>query len=160
MPGLPLSQPKEADMAVRVSAAITIGGTMKAKLFADLVELITEAALSTERDGPVFEVSHHREGEALSLHAHEVAGGEFSQLEEFLVDHDLPFARWSGGYVGAFGAERVVFTGAGEPRSYASDEEDHVLIARDTVETLGSYEAVIAYFDEAEFLIPPLIVEG
>ena len=70
----------------------------------------------------------------------------------------VPFARWSGAYVGQWGAERVIFTGVDEPASFAADEDDHVLIGRDTVDRLGSIEAIRAHFDAADFVVPPLIV--
>lgn len=56
--------------------------------------------------------------------------------------------------------ERVVFTGSGEPASFAADEDDHILIGRDTVDRLGSIEAIRAHFDAADFVAPPLIVAG
>ena len=53
-----------------------------------------------------------------------------------------------------------MFAGMGESVSYASDEEDRVVIDRDTIEQLGSVEAIRAHFAAAEFLVPPLVVEG
>lgn len=67
----------------------------------------------------------------------------------------MPFARWSGAYGGEWGAERVVFTGEDEPISYVADEEDRVMIDRDTVERLGSIEAMRAQFAAADFVVPP-----
>jgi len=147
-------------MADRVSASITLGGTITAALYSGLVERIADMALSTEWDGEPFEAHHRTEGAALALFAHEVPGGEFRALEQYCEEHGIAFARWSGSYPGAFAAERVVFTGNGEPRSYTADEEDRILIARDTVEALGSFDAVLAYFDEADFEVPPLVVES
>ena len=72
----------------------------------------------------------------------------------------MPFARWSGAYGGEWGAERVVFTGEGEPISYAADEEDRVMIDQDTAERLGSIEVNSAHFGAADFALPPLIVGG
>ena len=57
-------------------------------------------------------------------------------------------------------AERVVFTGTDEPAPFVADEDDHVLIGRDTIDRLGSIEAIRAYFDAADFVVPPLIVAG
>lgn len=51
-----------------------------------------------------------------------------------------------------------MFTGTGEPKSYAADELDRILIDRATIRFLGSIEAVCGYFDAAEFTIPPLVV--
>ena len=89
---------------------------------------------------------------------HEVAWGRFEQLEAFCVKNALPFSRWSGAYPSQWGAERVVFSGGGEPRSYAADEDDYILIGRCTAERLGSFAAIVAHFDAADFAVPPLVV--
>ena len=145
-------------MAHRVSASITLGGTITADIYAGLVEHIAEVALATEWGGEPFSPDQRAEGASLALFAYEVPDGEFRALEAYCVEHEIAFARWSASYPGAFAAERIVFPGAGEPHSYIADEEDHILIGRDTVEALGSFEAVLAYFDEAGFDVPPLIV--
>lgn len=143
-------------MADRVSASITIGGTLPRSLLPDLAALVQAEGLSTEWDGEPFTLSMFREGEPLELMAHEVAWGRFEHLETWCVEHGLPFARWSGAYCGQWGAERVVFTGAGEVRSYAADEDDYLLIGRCTVERLDSYEAILAHFAAGDFAVPPL----
>src|SRR3546814_18287648 len=91
--------------------------------------------------------------------AHEVACGRFEELEAFCVRNALPCSRWSGAYPGQWGAERVVFTGGGEPRSYAADEDDYILIGRCTAERLGGFAAIIAHFDAADFAVPPLVLD-
>jgi len=40
------------------------------------------------------------------------------------------------------------------------DESDRVLLDRRLLVELGSIEAAMAYFDTAEFAVPPLVVEG
>ncbi|PAL19382.1 hypothetical protein [Sphingopyxis sp. GW247-27LB] len=147
-------------MADRVSASIELGGSLTAADYAELSEIIASEGLSTEWDGEPFEPDHRTVGESLSLYAHEVAWGRFEMLETWCVEKSLPFVRWSGAYAGQWGAERVVFTGAGEPVSYAADEDDYVVIGRGTVEKLGSLDAIIAYFDAADTHVPPLVVEG
>lgn len=57
------------------------------------------------------------------------------------------------------GPERVVYWGEGVPDSFIADESDRVLIDRGEVERRGSIEAILAYFDAAEFTIPPLEIE-
>lgn len=52
-----------------------------------------------------------------------------------------------------------MFTGDGEPVSYAA-MEDFVVIGRRTAEALGSYDAILANFDAADFNVPPLIIVG
>lgn len=147
-------------MADRVSASIVLGGSITADRYEELAAIIAGEGLSTDWDGEGFEPSHRTVGEPLSLCAHEVPWGRFEELEAWCVEHQLPFARWSGGYGGQWSAERVVFPGGGEPQSYVADEDDRILIDRDRVEALGALEAVIAWFDAADFVVPPLIVEG
>ena len=144
-------------MSDRVSASITIGGTMTATTYADLAALIVNEALSTEWDGAVFALDRRIDGEPLTLYAHDVPWGRFEQLEAFCVANRLPFTRWSGGYAGLWDAERIVFTGDGEPQAFGASEDDDVRIGRHTAQALGSFTAIIANFDAADFMVPPLI---
>jgi hypothetical protein len=145
-------------MADRVSASIILGGTINSARYAELAKLITDEGLSTEWDGGPFDPDQRTSGEALRLYAHEVPWGRFGALEDWCVANGVPFERWAGGYPGEWTAERVVFSGAGEPRSYIADEEDRILIDRGIVERLGSLEAILAYFGEADAGVPPLVV--
>jgi hypothetical protein len=145
-------------MADRVSASITLGGARATALFPDLLAAIECAGLSTEWDGEPFAADQLPTDGPLMLMAHEVAWGRFEELEAFCVENHLPFARWAGGCPGAWGAERTVFIGTGEPRCFAADEDDYVLMGRCTAERLGSYAAIIAHFDAADFTIPPLVI--
>lgn len=145
-------------MADRVSASITIGGTLPSALLPDFIALIEQQCLSTEWDGEAFTASDLTGDAALELMAHEVAWGRFEELEAFCVRNALPFSRWSGAYPGQWGAERVVYSGSGEPRSYAADEDDYILIGRCTAERLGGFAAIITHFDAADFAVPPLVI--
>jgi hypothetical protein len=147
-------------MADRVSASITLGGKITTSDYDALAEIVVGEALSVEWDGETFELAHRTVGESLGLYAHEVAWGRFETLETWCVEKKLPFVRWSGAYASQWGAQRVVFMGQGEPTAYAADEDDCVVICRETAEKLGSIEAIRAYFDGADFMVPPLIVDG
>lgn len=147
-------------MADRVSASIIVGGTLNAAEFDELVDIVASERLAIEWDGEPFEAHHHVAGEPLSLFAHEVAGGSFDDLESWCLSHRLPFVRWCGGYSGQWGPERVVSTGDERITSYAVTEDDEVVISRSKIEMLGSFEAVLAHFDTAEFTVPPLVVRG
>lgn len=146
-------------MIESVSASIVVGGTITASAYAELADIIAAERLSIEWDGEPFEPPHRTVGEPLRLYAHEVPMGRFEDLEAWCVENRLSFARWCGGYGSQWGPQRVVFTGDGEPKSYAADEEDCVVISRETVEKLGSMDAIIAHFDAADVEIPPLVVE-
>jgi hypothetical protein len=145
-------------MADRVSASITIGGVCSPDLYAMLAGIIADEGLSTEWDGPAFLPEQRVPGEPLRLCAHEVRWGRFEELENFCIRRHVLFARWSGAYSGSFGAERLVFTGTGEPQYFVADEEDFILIGRETAERLGSFAAILAHFDAADFPIPPLVL--
>lgn len=145
-------------MADRVSASITIGGSLPAPLLPDLVNVIAGEGLSTEWDGPPFTDGDLPTDDTLMLMAHEVAWGRFEDLEAFCQANALPFARWSGAYSGEWSAERVVFTGSGEPTSYIADEEDRILVDEDTICRLGSLDALRDHFARAAFPIPSLRV--
>lgn len=143
-------------MADRVSVSIAIGGTLAADLRDSFIAIIADEGLSTEWDGPDFDVSHVPTDEALRLYAHEVAWGRLNVLEAFCVAHGLAFSRWSGSYPGQFGPEIAVFTGSGEVRLFAADEEEQGVLGRATAERLGSFAAILAWFDAAAFVPPPL----
>ena len=147
-------------MADRVFASIRIGGVLTASDFADLSRLIADEDLAFEEADEPFAPDHRVVGEPLRLYAHDVAWGRITELEAWCVAKRLPVARWSGSCVAQWSAERVVFTGADDPCSYMTDEDDRVVIDRATVMRLGSVDAIIAHFEAADVEVPPLVVEG
>jgi hypothetical protein len=147
-------------MADRGSASITIGGDLSAALLLDFVRIINDEGLSTDWDGSDLSVSDLPGDGPLRLMAHEVAWGRFDGLEAFCVANRLPFARWSGACPGQWDAERVVFTGTGEPQSYEADEIDNIVISREVVDLFGIWEAILDHFEAADFPVPPLRVVG
>ena len=146
-------------MADRVSASIALGGVITPAQLDELTQLVTDEGLSTEWDDEPFQPAQLTSDEPLQLYAHEVAWGRFEALEAWAQEHHVPYVRWSGGYGSEWGAERVVFDGPGDPRSYDADENDRIFIDRSTVERLGSVEAILAHFDAAEFTLPPLVIK-
>ncbi|MBL0770007.1 hypothetical protein JI743_14450 [Sphingopyxis sp. DHUNG17] len=146
-------------MADRVSVTFTLGGRISVADYEELVSVIVSEGLSTEWDGPVFEASHRTEGEPLELFANEVAWGKVEALESFCADHDLAYHFWAGGFFAEWSAERIIYRGEGAPDSFIADESDRVLIDRGEIERRGSFEAVLAYFDAADFAVPPLVIE-
>jgi len=147
-------------MVDRVSASIEIGGKIALSDYTALAALIAAEGLSTEWDGEPFEGHHPAEGQSLRLYAQEVAWGRFEQLEAKCIALALPFVRWSGGYPGQWGSHRLVFTGEGESEEYPVDESDHAMISRGVLTNLGSIEAVLAWFDAADFAVPALTITG
>jgi hypothetical protein len=147
-------------MADRVSISFKLGGALPPDSYLELADVIAAESLSIEWDGPAFEPSHRTPGEPLELFANEVAWGKVEALETFCQNHRLPYRFWAGGFFAEWSAERIVYRGDGTPDSFIVDESDRVLIDRHEVERRGGVEAVLAYFDEAEFTVPPLVVEG
>ena len=147
-------------MADRVPVSIHIGGDISAAVFAELLNVIAFEGLSPEWGGEPFDPSGRVLGEPLALLDESCAWGKIDNLEAFCVEHGLAFQRWSGSYPGEWSPERLIFRGTGTVDSYIVDESDRVVIDRRTLVHLGSLEAVLAYFDSAEFTVPPLVVEG
>lgn len=147
-------------MADRVPASILIGGKMSAALFADFLSAIAFEGLSAEWGGEPFTVEQRVVGEPLALFDESCAWGRIDHLEAFCTRQGLPFVRWSGSYPGEWSPERLVFRGSGTVDSYMVDESDRVLLDRRLLAEFGSVEAALAYFDAAEFEVPPLVVEG
>ncbi|KKW92494.1 hypothetical protein [Sphingobium chungbukense] len=147
-------------MVDRTAASIVIGGNVSAADYALLIEMIASYDLRTEWEGEPFDPAQRAIGEALSLYDQYAAWGRFDRLESWCIDKGLPFVRWCGGYCSQWGSQRLVFTGEGEPCAYGADDEDELLIGREKVRELGSYEAIQAYFVAGDFPVPPLRVEG
>lgn len=147
-------------MADRVSASIVIGGSLRADAYADLLKIIADEGLSADWDEGPFEPEHRAVGAPLRLCAYEVTWGRFQSLEDWLLEARLPFVRWAGGCAGSFGAERVIATGDGMLRTCAVTDDDVVILDRETIDQLGSMDAVRAFFIAADFAVPALHVEG
>jgi len=145
-------------MVDRVSASITIGGTVSLSLWKSLAAAIAAEALSTDWDGEPFNDSDLTEGQPLRLFAHEVANGTFKELEPICEAHGVPFVRSSYGFTGQWGPEKVVFTGTGDPVIYPCSEDGTAYVDRAKIEALGSLAAVNAYLDEADFGVPPIVI--
>jgi hypothetical protein len=68
-----------------------------------------------------------RPGEPLELYGTELNGGQIPEIDAFCCEHGLPFRRWSGGCLGAFLPEIVLFEGSGPMRDYTASEDEYVL---------------------------------
>ena len=145
-------------MADRVSANITIGGTVSPEQFAVLSDLIASHDLSTDWDGPKFMPDARVEGEPLRLYAHETPWGMFDDLEQYCCDQRIPYVRWSSACAGSFGAERIVSDGKNGPLNYSVDDDDHIVLHEQTIDQLVSMLAIRAYLKPAAFEVPPLVI--
>ena len=148
-------------MADRVAASIVIGGALPSSPLDAFVALVECEELTPEWDGEPFTVEDLPVDGPLRLMANEVAWGELSELEDFCLEYRLPFARWRQSSSGSWGASRAVFTGTGAVQTFATTDDDTAMIDRETVARLGSVEAILAFFDTADLIPPPLhIVRG
>ncbi len=145
-------------MADRVSASIRFGGALPRVLFPKLLAIIANERLSTDYGGEPFEPHEIPIDSPLELMDNEVAWGSFGELEAFCIEQSLPFQRWSGAYPGSFEAERLVFDGAGQTRYYTATDSDAVIITESEAKSLGSFDAIEAYFASANITIPPLLL--
>lgn len=143
-----------------VSASIEIGGFLSRQEFFQLAKLIEDEDLSIEWDGPSFKASHRTVGEPLRLFAHGVPWGRFPDLEAWCISKRLAFSRWSAGFDDQMDAERVIVDSNGGAESIPVDSRNRVILDREKVKTLGSFESILAYFDAAEAPVPPLVVDG
>ena len=92
-------------MADRMAAEIWIGGSIPESLVEEFCGVLRTESLSTEYGGEPFEPQDAKallEGAAengglLRLCHDEVADGEFSDLESWLWEHDIPYTRKSDG---------------------------------------------------------------
>ena len=147
-------------MADRVAVSIVLGGMLSEAEYMKLAEIIDREGLSMEWDGPPFEPTYGADGEPLRLYAKEVAWGELRELEAWCVSHQVAFAKWCDGCGSQWGPQRMVFTGEGEPRFFAASGDDDVMINEETVKKLGSIAQIRAYFEAANFSVPPLCIGG
>lgn len=142
-------------MADRVSVTIKIGGSLPSAMLDEFCSIAESYGL-TSLDGALFDPSMITGAEPLELGAHEVAWGRLDDLEAFCMANGLRFARWCDVCPDAWEAERLVFDGAGEPRSYMVTSNDLVVITTAEARSLGSIAAIDAYFASADIDFPPL----
>ncbi len=143
-------------MADRASASIVIGGTISRSCIAELIEAIAIDGGRADWEGEPLDASAVRGDATLDAFACELPGGTFDWTEQFCEDHGLAYVRSSGSCAGAFGPERVIFTGTGAAVQFDMTESDEIVLARSMIRDLGSMEAIEAWFKLAEFVPPPL----
>lgn len=147
-------------MADRVSANITIGGSVSPEQLAALAVHIAAEDLRVEWGGEAFDPGRIEPDQPLRLFADEVAWGSFETLEQYCCDQQIAYQRWSGACSGSFGAERIVYDGKNGPLNFAVDDDDRLVLHVQTIERLGSMRAIRRYVAEAEFDIPAFVVRA
>lgn len=145
-------------MADRATASIIIGGTIRRSDIPSLIEAIASDGGRADWEGEALDMSSIQGGETLEACAHEVCGGMFQWTEEFCEDRGLAYVRNSGSCSGVFGPERVVFTGTGAAMQFDMTESEDVVLAKSMIHELATMEAIDAWFDRAEFAVPPFTI--
>ena len=145
-------------MADRGSASIVIGGTIKKSCISALVAALNLDGGRADWEGEPIDEVFVRQGERLEAFAYELSGGIFQEAESFCEEHGLPFVWSSGSCAGAFGPERVVFTGTGATAQFDLTECDEVVLSQCGFRALGSFDAVDRWFASAEFTPPPFAI--
>lgn len=145
-------------MADRASASIMIGGTIARSCIPGLIAAIGTDGGRADWEGEALDDMSIRDGKTLEAFACELSGGIFQEAESFCEQHALPFVRSSASCAGAFGPERVVFTGEMPTAQFDTTEHDEVVLTRSGYRGLGSLEAVESWFASAEFTPPPFAI--
>jgi len=145
-------------MADRASASIRIGGAIQNSCIPALIAALAADGARADWEGEELDESAVCDGATLEAFACELPGGIFQDTESFCEAHGLAFVRISGSCAGAFGAERVVFTGAPPPDQFDLTEHDEVVLTRSGLRGLGSIEAAEHWFASAEFAPPPIMI--
>jgi len=144
-------------MADRVPVTIRLGGALPRALLPELLAVLAAEALRLD-DGDDFDAQHIPADAPVAFSEGEVSWGHFEQLEQFCIEHHLPFVRWCGSYAGAWNAERLVYDGTNEPISFTATDDDLVVISHAEARSLGSLAAIEAHFASAQFAVPPLTI--
>ena len=102
-------------MSDRVSASISIGGTVTRDQWAVLLELIAEQDLRTEWDGPAFAAATPRDSAALHLFAHEVPWGVSRHSNNMPVTSASPIVAGQVAFPAASGRKSSCLMGVAVP---------------------------------------------
>lgn len=145
-------------MADRASASIVIGGAIPRSEIPGLIDAIASDGGRADWEGEPLNASAVRGEAPLEAFACELPGGTFEWTEEFCEDCGLAYVRNSGSCGGAFGPERVIFTGTGAAVQFDMTESEEIVLARSMIRDLGSMDAIEAWFHLAEFAVPPLTI--
>jgi hypothetical protein len=145
-------------MSDRACAEIKIGGSIRRSCIDRLIGAIRCDGGRADWDGGPLDDDALSEGETLEAFAYELSGGIFQEAESFCEEHGIPYVRSSGSCAGAFGPERVVFTGEGTASQFDLTEQDEVALTRCGLRALGSLDAAESWFESSEFTPPPFTI--
>jgi hypothetical protein len=146
-------------MGDRAPCSITIGGDLSADHLPRFLSLIEDYGLTIDWGGEPFEFRLHPVATPIALFGDEINGGCVDDVESFCVEHGLPFRRVSGGCLGAFSPEIIVFYGAKQGvQRFDADDDGSMVMTADAVlraKSLTDLQARVIY---AKRDIPPFII--
>lgn len=149
-------------MGDRVWVKLMIGGEIAAE---DLQELVEACEVEGGRDYysdteiTVESVTAAvARGETFDVAIQEANYAEAEAIEDFCRERKLPYLKeWEAG--GGFGPGIVVFDGASDPVEYSAISGDAVM-NETQARSLGTFEAVMAWFSAANWSPPALTIKG
>ena len=147
-------------MGDRAPVHITIGGTLLCEHLAAFVAHAADYDLRTDWDGEPFDPAGLVAGKPLELYGTELNGGQIPAIDAFCCEHGLPFRRWSGGCLGAYLPEIVLFDGSGPLRDYTASEDEWVLFAPSWIRRFTRLRDLKREMAKAEPTIPPFQIVG
>ncbi|PEQ12567.1 hypothetical protein B2G71_11950 [Novosphingobium sp. PC22D] len=145
-------------MGDRAPVHITIGGTMPREALAEFAGIADSYDLRVEWDGEPFDPAAIGAGEPLELYGTELNGGLIPDIDDFCIRHGLVFRRWSGGCLGAFLPEIVVFDGSGPMRDYTASEDEYLLFPPSWIRSFTRLRELKRAMARAEITVPPLVI--
>ena len=83
---------------------------------------------------------------------------QIPEIDDFCDRHGLVFRRWSGGCLGAFLPEIVVFDGAGPMRDYTASEDEYLLFPPSWINSFTRLRELKRAMARAEITVPPLVI--
>lgn len=145
-------------MGDRASVHITIGGALPREYLATFAAHADNYDLRTDWDSEPFDPAALVAGEPLELYGTELNGGQIPEIDAFCCEHCLPFRRWSGGCLGAFLPEIVLFEGSGAMRDYTASEDEYVLFPPSWIKGFTRLRDLKRELARAELTIPPFVL--
>ena len=124
-------------MADHFPGEIHIGGPIPRAVLQKLIRAAVDEGVSVEGyGGPDADAEAlqkaFQEGAVVHLYADQARYGMFAVLEHFLVDHRIPFDRFSEAFC-EYNAEVVRYRGGKEAVVLLADQNGHVLLGREEI---------------------------
>ena len=147
-------------MGDRAPVHITIGGARPREHLQTFAAHAADYDLRVEWDGEPFDPAALLPDEPLELYGTELNGGQIPEIDAFCIAHGLPFRRWSGGCLGAYLPEIVLFDGSGPLRDYTASEDEWVLFPPSWIRSFTRLRDLKREIGRAELTIPAFEIVG